>query len=150
MIGLLLVILPAGSVALELLRHSHDRLSILLCVGRWWTFWAVGIRLFIAGATQVVQPRFTAVGIFGSHETASLPIVREVGFANLAVGTLGFLSMFRPDWVVPAAIVGGLYYGLAGVGHIPQKNKNPKEWTAMISDFGVCFILAVFVFSALP
>jgi hypothetical protein len=150
MIGSLLVILPAGSVALELLWHSHDHLSILLYVSRWWTFWAVGIRLFIAGARQVVQPKFTAVEIFGSHETASLPIVREVGFANLAVGTLGFLSMFRPDWVVPAAIVGGLYYGLAGVGHIPQKNKNPKEWTAMVSDFGVCLILAVSVFNPLP
>jgi hypothetical protein len=59
--------------------------------------------------------------------------VREVGFGNLAFGTLGVLSLFRPDWVVPAAIAGGIHYGLAGAGHIPQKNKNPKEWTAMRS-----------------
>jgi hypothetical protein len=52
MIGLLLVALPAGSVAVDLLRHSHDHLSVLLCVGRWWTFWAVGIRLLLAGARQ--------------------------------------------------------------------------------------------------
>jgi hypothetical protein len=150
MIGLLLAILPAGSVALELLGHSYDRLSILLCVGRWWTFWAVGIPLFLPEpGRSFSRDLFTAVEIFGSHETASLPIVREAGFANLAVGTLGILSIFRPDWVVSAAMVGGLYYGHAGVGHIRQKNKNPREWTAMISDLGVCFILAEFVFSAL-
>jgi hypothetical protein len=145
MVALLLVILPAGSVAAELLRHSHEHLSALSLAGRWWTFWAVGVRLLIAGVRQVVQPRFTAVEIFGAHEPASLPIVREVGFGNLAFGTAGFLSLFRPDWVVPAALVGGLYYGLAGLGHIPRKNKNALEWMAMISDLGVFILLAVFV-----
>ncbi len=149
MVSLLLVVLPAGSVAVELLRHSTDHLSILSMAGRSWTFWAVGIRLFIAGGRQVIQPRFTAAEIFGSHEPAALPIVREVGFANLAIGTLGFLSQFRPDWLLPAAIAGGLYYGLAGAGHLPHKNKNAKQLTAMISDLGVCLILAVFVFGAL-
>jgi hypothetical protein len=33
-----------------------------------------------------------------------------------------------------------LYYGLAGMGHIPQKSKNATEWTTMISDLGVCAV----------
>jgi hypothetical protein len=53
-------------------------------------------------------------------------------------------SKFHVSWVVPAAIVGGMLYGLAGLGHIPQKNKNAKEYTAMISD-GFAF-LALFIF----
>jgi hypothetical protein len=43
------------------------------------------------------------------------------------MGALGICSVFRPEWVIPAAIVGGLYYGLAGLGHLPQKNKNAKS-----------------------
>jgi hypothetical protein len=148
-VGLLLVVLPAGSVALEQLRYSHEQLSILSSVGRWWTFWAVGIRLLLSGIRQVLQPRFTAHEIFYVNDPAALPIVREVGFGNLAFGTLGCLSLFHGEWVMPAAIVGGLYYGLAGLGHAARQNKNAKEWTAMVSDFGVFLILAVFVFRIL-
>ena len=72
-----------------------------------------------------------------------------MGFANLSMGLLGICSVFRPGWIVPAAIVGGLYYGLAGVGHIFHKSKNAKEDTAMISDGFVFVVLAVFVLKSL-
>jgi uncharacterized protein DUF6790 len=149
MIALLLVVLPAASVCIQLFLHSQGDQTVLSLVGRWWAFWAVGVRLFVAGLRQVIEPQFTAKEIFGSDDPGALPIVREVGFGNLAFGSLGVLSLFRPDWVVPAAIVGGIYYGLAGAGHIAQKNKNPKEWTAMLSDFGVSLILAAFIFGRL-
>jgi hypothetical protein len=61
------------------------------------------------------------------------------------MGALGICSVFRPEWVIPAAIVGGLYYGLAGLGHLPQKNKNAKEYTAMVSDWFAAVVLAWFV-----
>jgi hypothetical protein len=131
---------------MQLFLQSQGNQPVLSLVGRWWAFWAVGVRLFIAGLRQVIEPRFTAMEIFGSDDPGSLPIVREVGFGNLAFGSLGVLSLFRPDWVAPAAIAGGIYYGLAGAGHIPQKNKNRKERTAMLSDFGVSLILAAFIF----
>jgi hypothetical protein len=92
-----------------------------------------------------VQPPFTAEEIFGIRDTSSWPIVREIGFANLSMGALGICSIFRPGWVIPAAVVGGLYYGLAGLGHLPQQKKNAKEYTAMISDGFAAVILAVFV-----
>jgi hypothetical protein len=44
--------------------------------------------------------------------------------------------------VIPAAIVGGLYYAFAGLGHLPQKDKNAKENTAMISDGFAAVVLA--------
>jgi hypothetical protein len=107
------------------------------------------VRLFIAGARQVAQPRFTAQDIFRIHDPASFPIVREVGFANLSFGVLGLCSLFRPGWVIPAAIAGGLYYGLAALGHVPSKNKNAKEYTAMLTDAFVFLVLAVFVVKCL-
>ncbi len=144
---LLLLVLPATSVGAELVLSKHA-VTMMALIGKWFVFWAVGVRLFIAGVRQVVQPRFTAEKIFGIHDPASLPIVREVGFANLSIGFLGVCSVFRPDWLVPATIVGGLYYGLAGLGHIPQKNKNAKEYMAMISDAFAFVVLLAFVIKA--
>jgi fatty acid desaturase len=144
---LLLLIFPAASVIVEDVVSRHA-VSILPLIGRWFVFWAVGIRLFIAGARQVVQPRFTAEEIFGIRDRASFVIVRELGFANLSMGLLGICSVFRAGWIVPAAIVGGLYYGLAGVGHIFQNRKNAKEYTAMISDSFVFLVLTVFVLNS--
>jgi hypothetical protein len=123
--------------------------STIFLIGRWFAFWAVGVRLFIAGARQVIEPRFTAEEIFGIRDRASFAIVREVGFANLSMGVLGICSVFRVGWVVPAALVGGLYYGLAGAGHIFRKGKNAKEYTAMISDLFVFLVLMVFVLNSL-
>jgi hypothetical protein len=142
---LLLLIFPVASVVVDA-ATSGNTVSVLSLMGRWFVFWAVGVRLFIAGARQVIQPRFTAEEIFGIHDAASFPILRELGFANLSIGLLGICSGFRPAWIVPAAIVGGLYYGLAGIGHVFHKNKNAKEYTAMISDGFVFVVLAVSLF----
>ena len=143
---LLLLILPAASILIE---AAHSHATLLFLIGRWFVFWAVGIRLFIAGIRQVIQPKFTAEEIFAIHEPAAFPIVREVGFANLSMGLLGTCTLFHTAWIVPAAIVGGLYYGLAGAGHIFQKNKNAKEYTAMISDEFVFIILLIFILDSL-
>jgi len=86
---LLLVVLPIVSIAAEA-ALSHHAMNMAL-VGRWFVFWGVGVRLFLAGVRQVVQPRFTAEEIFGIHDTGSFAIVREVGFANLSMGFLGVL-----------------------------------------------------------
>lgn len=141
---LLLLIFPVASVTIETLR-SGEAASLMFLIGKWFVFWAVGVRLFIAGARQVVQPRFTAEEIFGIRDRGSFAIVREVGFANLSMGLLGICSIVRPDWIVPAAIVGGLYYGLAGAGHIFHSNKNAKENVAMISDGFIFLLLLAFV-----
>jgi hypothetical protein len=70
--------------------------------------------------------------------------VREIGFANLAMGTLGVCTIFRPAWLVPAAIVGGLYYWLARLGHPLRIDRNVKETVAMISD-GFAFLVLLTV-----
>jgi hypothetical protein len=145
---LLLLIIPVASVAIETTLSNHAA-SLIFLIGKWFVFWAAGIRLFIAGARQVIQPKFTAEEIFEIHDHASFAIVREVGFANLSMGLLAICSIFRSGWMVPAALVGGLYYGLAGLGHVFRKNKNAKEYVAMISDLFVFLVLTVFVLNSL-
>jgi hypothetical protein len=71
--------------------------------------------------------------------------VREIGFGNLAIGTLGLASLAKPGWVLPAALAGGLYYGLAGIGHILRTPLNLMEQIALVSDLAIFALLAVFV-----
>jgi hypothetical protein len=139
---LLLLVLPAASVAIEAFARGGDA---LLLIDKWFTFWAVGVRLFIAGLRQVGQPQFTAEEIFAIKEPAAHAIVREVGFGNLAMGALGLLTLAFAAFLVPAAIVGGLYYGLAGVGHAWRGHRNFAGQVAMVSDFFIFAVLAVFV-----
>jgi hypothetical protein len=145
---LLLLVCPSASVVIEAFR-SHETVFNLALIGRWWTFWAVGVRLFTAGIRQVLQPRFTAEDIFNIHDKAAFSIVREVGSANLAMGTLGICSVFRPGWVVAAAMAGGIYYGCAGLVHLWRRDKNIVKYIAMVSDGTVSAILATFVLMSL-
>jgi hypothetical protein len=63
-------------------------------VGKWWVFWAVGVRLLSAGIRQILQPRFTSETILGIKGAEVLMVVRELGFANAAIGTVGVASLF--------------------------------------------------------
>jgi len=145
---LLMLVLPLLSVAAET-PMLPDATAMMPLIGKWFTFWAVGVRLFLAGLNQVFRPQFTAEEIFGIGDPGAQGLVREIGFGNLAIGTLGILSLFYPDFLVPAAIVGGLFYGLAGAGHIVRKDKNVKEQIALVSDLAIFLLLAAFVASRL-
>jgi hypothetical protein len=144
---LLLLVLPVVSIAIESLTGSHT--VTLFMVGRWFVFWAAGVRLFIAGLRQVAQPGFTAEEIFGLKDKGAFAIVRELGFANLCMGLLSICSVFHASWVVPGAIVGGLYYGLAGFGHIARGHGNAKENMALYSDLWIFLVLGWFVVRSL-
>jgi hypothetical protein len=143
---LLLLVFPAASVIIEKLwAGGVGSVDLVLLVGKWLMFWGVGVRLFLAGLRQVARPQFTAEEIFTVKDRAALPIVREVGFGNLAMGTLGLASLAIAGFVVPAAIVGGLYYGLAGIGHLVRGHRNFAGQAALISDFCMFAVLAAFV-----
>jgi uncharacterized membrane protein HdeD (DUF308 family) len=92
----------------------------------------------------MIRPQFTQkiLGISG-EETRIL--VRELGFANLAVGVLGTASLGMPDWRLPAALSGGIFYLLAGVNHCIGRHRNRQENVAMLSDLLVGAILVVCV-----
>jgi hypothetical protein len=141
---LLLGVLPAGSVFAEQ-HYWHSTVPLIGLAGKWFTFWAVGARLFLAGLRQSIQPRFTAREIFNLQGDDALPIVRELGLANISMGTLGLISLALPVATAPAALVGGLYYGLAGALHIGRGEKNFYERFAMVTDLLVFALLAVYV-----
>jgi hypothetical protein len=142
---LFMVILPILSIVVEWVGQKAP-LNWLL-VGKWFLFWSVGIRLFIAGGRQVSKPAFTAREIFHLGSDDSFPIIRELGFANLSMGSIAILSLFFPGWRMPAAVAGGAYFGLAGLLHVFKKPDSKNEVIAMISDLYIFILMVCFVIS---
>jgi hypothetical protein len=150
MVLALTIVAPVVSVIVELAATGSGSGSgfsdMALLAGKWFTFWGVGVRLFSAGVSQTIRPDFTARTILGggTDKGANL-IVQELGFANLAIGLVGILSLPLSGWVVPAALAGGLFLGLAGIRHIAKPGKNTKEWLATVSDLVVSVVVLAFV-----
>ena len=138
---LLMGVFPLVSIFIESV-ILHSTYDLLFLIGKWFVFWAVGVRLFLAGLRQIINPAFTAETIFDIKEKGVLPIVQELGFGNLAIGLVGLLSTIHNEWIIPAAITGGLYYGLAGIKHLLSRNRNSIRTIAMISDLCIFLLLA--------
>ena len=141
---LLMFVLPVASIAADVLWLRDDS-GLMFLFGKWFVFWTVGVRLLLAGIRQVAQPRFTAESIFDIKDPAANAMVREIGFGNLSMGAVGLATLWQPNWLVPAAIVGGLYYGFAGMGHVFRSDRSFNEQTALVSDLLIFVVLAVFV-----
>jgi hypothetical protein len=132
-------LLPLLSISAEAL-FAGAAISAAL-TAKWFAFWSVGWRLLLAGGKQIVQPRYTAQEILGLKSDESLILVRELGFANVAMGILGVSSLFIPGWQLAAALTGGIFYGLAGATHVFQSHRSRLENVAMISDIFAAVVL---------
>jgi hypothetical protein len=141
-VAFLMFIFPILSVLIEVVAHKNHA-SLVILIGKWFVFWAIGVRLFTAGLRQVIKPGLTAEGILGIKGKQSWLLVRELGFANVSIGLAGIISLWKPEWRLAAALVGGLYLLLAGFAHIPRK-RNFEENVAMYSDLVIGFIMAVY------
>jgi hypothetical protein len=138
----LTLLLPLGATLWDL--QNFPDANIVLMFGKWTAFFAAGLRLFIAGLRQALQPRFTLKQIFESEDEAALPIVQELGFANLAMGAMGLFALLHPLLTFAAALMGGLFYGLAGLKHALSKHRSADRSVAMTTDLWVFIVLAVY------
>jgi hypothetical protein len=141
---LLMFLAPLGSIYVEHW-HFHSAASLIALTGKWFVFWSVGVRLLLAGLRQYVQPSFTAQQIFHIEGDGVLAVVRELGIANFCAGVVGVLSLLYPAFVLPSALYAAIFYGIAGIRHIAEKNKSTNENIAMVSDLFVFIVLAGFV-----
>ena len=139
---LFMLILPLVSILIN--GGYTDGISIAL-IGKWFVFWAIGVRLLTAGIRQVLKPEFTAKDIFHIDSKESFVIVKELGFANICFGLSGICSLFIPEWRTAAAFTGGLYMGIAGLQHIIKKPSTPNEWVAMVSDIFIFLLMAGYI-----
>jgi hypothetical protein len=140
---LFMLLLPLVSTLIEM--KQHDLPLSLLLAGKWLIFWAIGVRLFIAGIRQATKPAFTAQQIFHISGTDSYPVIRELGFANICMGIVAMTSLFQSEWRMPAAVAGGLYFGLAGLLHVFKKPDSRNEIIALISDLYLFIVIAAYI-----
>lgn len=130
---LLTVVLPIGSIYLDQ-SVFHSAAPLMPLVGKWFVFWGSGIRLFLAGLRQMFQPRFTSEQIFGIESEDAVPFVRELGAANFATGT---------------AMIGAVFYGIAGVRHAARRGRTKNENVATASDLFIFVVLAAYIVSGM-
>ena len=140
---LFMVLLPILCIVIQWSRQ--DATMSWLLMGKWFVFWPVGVRLFIAGLRQATKPAFTAREIFHLKSDDSFPVIKELGFANMSMGGVAILSLFFPSWRIPAAAAGGLYFGLAGFLHLFKKRDSSNETIAMISDLYIFLLMVLYL-----
>jgi hypothetical protein len=139
---LFMLLLPLASV---IFNSYLDGLQFtLLLAGKWLIFWAIGVRLFIAGIRQATKPAFTAQQIFRISGSDSFPVIRELGFANICMGMIAMFSLLWPSWRMPAAMAGGLYFGLAGMLHLFKKLNSRNELIALVSDLFIFLLMVAY------
>jgi hypothetical protein len=136
----LMLVLPLTSIGIQVLSGGFGVLTAAL-VAKWFVFWTVGVRLLLAGLRQIVQPRYTAEQILGVKDPDAMLIVRELGIANTAIGSVGVASLFFRDWRFPVALAGTIFYALAGINHIAGKHRNRLQRVAMTSDLYAATVL---------
>jgi len=142
-----MLVLPLCSILAELY-VSNSGSELWRLAGRWFVFWGVGVRLASAGIRQIVNPNYTAQTILGLKTSESSIVVRELGFANLAIGTAGVCSLFAKSWLTPCALAGCVFYGLAGINHLLAGERNRLQNVAMVSDLFLAGILAWYCIAA--
>lgn len=140
------IVLPLGST---LIAVAVSDANPLILAGMWWAFWGVGVRLTVAGVSQLANPGRTAKGILGIEDASAEQIVHELGYANLSLGVVALVASFVPHWGILGAVPGAVYMGLAGLRHVTKHGKNRDETVAMYTDLLVFVIVVAGVLAAL-
>lgn len=143
-VAFLMFILPLVSIAVEVVLGKNPAALIDL-IGKWFVFWAIGVRLFTAGLRQIAKPGLTSEGILGIKGKEAWLLVRELGFANVSIGLIGIISLWQTTWQTAVALAGGLFLLLAGITHVRKKQRNFEENIAMYSDLAVGMLMLAYI-----
>jgi len=65
----------------------------------------------------------------------------------VTMGSVAIASLFAPSWVTPAAMLGAIYYGLAGINHCFHRGRNRLQNIALVSDLFAAVVLAICCFA---
>ena len=137
---LLLVVAPVVATAADTAMAGR---SLLEAASFWFVFFG-GVRLLIAGLSQVVRPGFTVEEVLGQRRgnPGANYVVQELGFANIGLGLLGIIGPWL-GWAPAGALALGAFLLLAGVRHVAKTGKAAKEWVATVTDLAFSVVLLV-------
>ncbi len=135
---LVTLILPLACFAVEMLMKRGDRSD---CIGKWFIFWAIGIRCLVAGIVQLFSPGF---GSENTAEASSFIYIQELGLANCCFGICASISIFLPKHRLYMT-AGAFSIGMAAILHFFRSGLDAgisfDEKTALISDICVLALL---------
>jgi len=140
----LMLIVPGACTIVESLGSSGHLVSVPTA-GKWFVFWAIGVRLCSAGVRQAIRPAFTAKTIFHMEGDDAFVVIRELGFANICLGSIALGSLWVAGWRIPAAVAGGLFFGIAAVQHVIKKPAGGNELVALISDAFITLVVVAYL-----
>jgi hypothetical protein len=125
----LVAVLP---IAAALLEARVDEIPLTWPIyWKWFIFWGVGIRLFFKGIRLASTPQFTGLSLSSFKNRESYLLLLELGFANMALGSMGILSVINDQWRLIAAIAGAIYFGLADMLRLLKKPTGRHELVAL-------------------
>lgn len=150
MVILLTIVLPLLSVLINwLVAPIPSRGAFFQYLTTWTVFWGIGVRLLIAGVSQIIRPSFTSKIILGNKTDEANQVVRELGFANFGIGLAGILSLWIPGFFFGAALIGGLFLGFDAIEHLRKHRRNLKENIALVTDLFVAVVALSLILLAL-
>ena len=126
----LLAVLPIAAAALE--SRIDNVVLNWPTYSKWFVFWGVGIRLFFKGIKLASAPQITGLSLSSFKNRESYLLLLELGFANMALGSMGILSVINDQWRLIAAIAGAIYFGLADMVRLLKKPDGRHELVALI------------------
>ena len=147
-LALTFLILPGIFIIIHATFYG-DTLPLMLIVGKWMVFFAVGTRFLWIGGRQLLRPRASSAREFGVIHEDAARIMRTLALANLSFGLLGLVSLFNAEWIVPAALLGAFYYGFLAAHDFATKGKNLNGYLSTGSNAFVCLVLAAVVLTSL-
>ena len=138
---LTMLILPVVAI---LIRRGRTRAPLFELMGTWFIFFGVGVRLLVAGLTQILNPGFT--GDLLQLDANVLLIIQELGITNVLLAVLALASLWKPEFRV-LGTAGAIYMGFAGILHLLNQtpDSTAREAVALYSDLWICLVALVYL-----
>lgn len=107
--------------------------------------WAVGVRLVLEGVRRIIGPRSAALVIAGPLTDEALLVVRQLGFACVAIGCPAiFLSYSNPFASECIGLIAGVFYLFSGAAQLLHKRSGRKQDVTMLCELTCGLVLLVF------
>lgn len=136
--SLLIFLLPLISVMIEHVEIQTPADWRLL--GKWFVFWAFGLRLFTSGIKQASNPSLPTK----RYDNQVFELTRSLGIVNICLGVGGILSLINETWRPVIAILGCLFFGLNSIRSLTGSLISGSQKLNALSDV-LSFVILFFI-----
>ena len=139
-----ILVLPILSIIFNLIINYRKNIveNIYEIIGKWFIFWALGIRLVIAGLMQLFNPIYTNNLL--QLNLNDFIIIQELGLANFSIGLLCIISFFKKLLQKYVCLYMFIFFIGASTLHIIRiKNINFDELITLVTNI-ILIVVALY------